>query len=230
MTGIEWKAANGVSFTLDGNGHTIKNLSYTTDGNIGIFVNHTAAKNLTFKNLTIDNAHLKSTGTKDTLAAGFFVGTADTADSITITNCTVKNSKLEAYDYAGGYIGYTAGWNKVNDGPVYSDILIEDSSFLNNTIKAGGSVGGAVAHAGGNPDTTVTIKNFKAENNVLDGETGKNKTGIVVGTAHVGKTIIENVTQSNNTVLGVANSNAIYGRFVPNSTGTLTVDGTKITN
>ena len=230
MTGIEWKAANGVSFTLDGNGHTIKNLSYTTDGNIGIFVNHTAAKNLTFKNLTIDNANLKSTGTKDTLSAGFFVGTADTADSITIKNCAVKNSKLEAYDYAGGFIGYTAGWNKVNDGPVYSDILIEDSSFINNTIKAGGSVGGAIAHAGGNPDTTVTIKKFKAENNVLNGETGRNKTGIVIGTAHVGKTIIENVTQKNNTVLGVTNSDTIYGRFVPNSTGTLTIDGTKITN
>ena len=228
MKGIQWKAASNVSFVFDGQNHTISNVTYESNESTGLFVNHLGAKKVTFKNVIIDNANIKSNKAEDG-AAAIFVADADTADEINIKNCVVKNSKITNVDgWVGGFIGYTAGYNKQNDGPVYSDVIIEDSEITNSTLTgAKSSVGAAVGHSGGNADTTTTIKNFTAKNNVLKGER-KDKTGVVVGTAGVGKTIISNVTNENNTVYDVENSKTLYGRFVPNATGYLEIDGERI--
>ena len=228
MKGIQWKAASNVSFVFDGQNHTISNVTYESNESTGLFVNHLGAKKVTFKNVIIDNANIKSNKAEDG-AAAIFVADADTADEINIKNCVVKNSTITNVDgWVGGFIGYTAGYNKQNNGPVYSDVTIEDSEIYNSTLTgAASSVGAAVGHSGGNPDTTTTIKNFTAKNNTLKGES-KNKTGVVVGTAHVGKTIISNVTNENNTVYDEQNSKALYGRFLPNETGYLEIDGERI--
>ena len=218
MTNIEWKAVNGVGFTIEGNGHTISNLTYETDGHVGIFANDPAANDVSISNLIIDNAKLSTTSTDDKISAGFFVGYADRVDSVTIKNCEVKNSTISGPDYVGGFVGYTAGYNVITDGPVYTDILIENSKLIGSTLTGGGSTGGAVAHAGGNVDTTVIVRNFTAENNTITGES-VDKTGIVLGTAHIGKTYLEKISYSNNTVFGTANSNTVTGRFVPLETG-----------
>ena len=218
MTNIEWKAVNGVGFTIEGNGHTISNLTYETDGNVGIFANDPAANDVLISNLIIDNAKLSTTSTADYTSAGFFVGYADRVDSVTIKNCEVKNSTISGPDYVGGFVGYTAGYNVITDGPVYADILIENSKLIDSTLTGGGSTGGAVGHSGGNVDTTVIVRNFTAENNTITGER-VDKTGIVIGTANVGKTYLEKIIYSNNTVFGTANSNTVTGRFVPAGTG-----------
>ena len=218
MTNIEWKAVNGVGFTIEGNGHIISNLTYETDGHVGIFANDPAANDVSISNLIIDNAKLSTTSTAEYTSAGFFVGYADRVDSITIKNCEVKNSTISGPDYVGGFVGYTAGYNVITDGPVYADILIENSKLIDSTLTGGGSTGGAVGHSGGNVDTTVIVRNFTAENNTITGER-VDKTGIVIGTANVGKTYLEKISYSNNTVFGTANSNTVTGRFVPAGSG-----------
>ena len=216
----DWKAAEKVSFTLDGSNKTISNLKYETNSHVAIFANQTAAKEIIIKNVNIENAELTSTGT-GYVAGAFFVAYADTADLVTIENCHVNNSKVSTNKYAAGFVGYTAGWNKIGDGPVYSDIEIKDSSIKNSEITGGGSTGAAVAHSGANPDTTTEVVNFVAENNVINGEDLEH-TGLIVGTANVGKTILENITYNNNTLLGNSNYNKLYGRLVLEETGEYT--------
>jgi len=226
MTGIDWQAANNVSFKFDGKGHIIKNITYTTNGNTGLFVNHLGAGEVIFKNLIIDNASITSTKPGDA-AVGIFVGDGDTAKEITIINCTVQNSKINNTDgWTGGFVGFTAGWDK--EGPVYSTVTIHSSNLINNELTGTGSVGGAVGHAGANPDTSTIVTDFVAKNNIITGER-VDKTGIVYGTAAVGDATITNVTIEANKVFGVENSNTLYGRIVFGTTGSLIIDGVNIT-
>ena len=221
----DWKAANGVSFTLDGNNKTISNLKYENDSYVAMFVNHSAATIIVIKNVNIDNVELSTNGNY----GAFFVADADTADLVTIENCHVNNSKVSSNKYSAGFVAYTAGWNE--DGPVYSDVEIKDSSIKNSVITGGGSTGAAVAHSGGNPDTTTKVTNFVAENNTINGEDLPH-TGLVVGTANVGETILESITYNNNSVLGNANYNKVYGRLQLGTTGKYThiVDDSKELN
>ena len=203
-------------FTMLGNGHTIKNLNSTQQA---LFVAHSGSAAYTFEGVVLENCSVNST----TNYGALFVGNGDTSDAITIKNCVVKNCTVKSAKYAAAYVGYTAGWNKVNDGPVYSDILIENCSVIGGSITGDGSVGAAIAHSGGNDDTTNTITGLKVDGVAINGEDAAH-TGIVIGTAGVGDTIINGTVYTN--VTGNYNTATIlYGRFVPYSTGTLVIDG-----
>ena len=224
MTGITWKANKDVNLVVRGNNHTIERITYETNGDASIFLTHLGAgKSATFTDIIIENTKLisKSTGQN---ATGIFVGMADAAKDITIENCKVRYSNIEnTSGWTGGFVGYTAGYNVVNNGPVYTTVTITNSDFSNNIITGTGSVGGFVGHAGGNPDTTTKMKNVLVLDNTINGENTK-KTGLIVGTAHVGITIIDDYTIYGNTILG-SSSNNLYGRFVPGETGKLTING-----
>lgn len=217
MSGKTLAAVTGnKGFTMLGNGHTIKNLASTQRG---LFVAASGSAAYTFEDVVLENCFVNTT----TEYGALFVGYGDTSDAITIKNCVVKNCTVKSAKYAAAFIGYTAGWNKVNDGPVYSDILIENCSVIGGSITGGGSTGAAIAHAGGNDDTTNIITGLKVDGVAINGEDAAH-TGIVVGTAGVGDTIINGTVYTN--VTGNYNTaTVLYGRFVPNSTGTLTIDG-----
>lgn len=207
------------SFTMLGNGHTIKNLNSTERA---LFVAHSGSAAYTFEDVVLENCSVDSA----TNYAALFVGDGDTSDAITIKNCVVKNCTVKSAKYAAAFIGYTAGYNVQNNGPVYSDVLIENCSVIGGSITGGGSVGAAIGHAGGNVDTTSTITGLKVDGVAINGEDAEH-TGIVVGTAHIGKTIINATTYAN--VTGNYNtSTVLYGRFVPGTTGSLTIDGIAI--
>ena len=67
------------------------------------------------------------------------------------------------------------------------------------------------------------MKNVSVLDNAINGA-NTNKTGLIVGTAHVGTTIIDDYTIYGNTILG-SSSNNLYGRFVRGETGKLIIDG-----
>lgn len=111
--GIKKAPFSGV---LDGDGHTIRGLSFTKctdDGTVGLFG---AIENATIKNLTLENASIsfdKSSGVSgDSLCFGLLAGSAV---SSTIDNCHVTG-RIEAlkgvttssnYDmFVGGIVGY----------------------------------------------------------------------------------------------------------------------------
>jgi hypothetical protein len=156
---------------------------------------------------------------------------------IELTNCHLLSSTVTggAGSRTGGLIGWTAGYSNVNDGPVKTNVTIDGCSVIGCTITCDGSVGGINGHAGNNDWTYTTIKNCTIKNNTLAStDDGEWRVGVVVGTANVGEVTISNITESNNTLTQTGKTapegvkRNYYGRFVPGTTGKLTIDGVEI--
>lgn len=234
MTGSNWTPIkvdgyNGADIvTIDGQGHTITGL--TAPLFAGGFA---GGSGIVIKDLTIADSKIVS---KNTLGSGAFIESVDSMAVITLTNCHLKNSTVTggAGSRTGGLIGWTAGYNNVNDGPVKTYVTIEDCSVIECTITCDGSVGGIYGHAGNNAWTYSTVKNCTVKDCKLNStDDGDWRVGVVVGTANVGELTISGITASGNTLTQTgktapAGQSDLYGRFVPGSTGKLTIDGVAI--
>lgn len=218
--------------TVEGNNHMIKKLKDALfaggfAGRSGIIIN----------DLTIDGTEVTINNSTDTLGWGYFIKTIDSMPTITLENCHLKNANVTSTGSArvGGLIGWTAGYNKENDGPVKTYVTIEDCSVKDSKITANGSVGAINGHAGNNAWTFTTITNCTVTNCTLNSkDDGSWRVGVVVGTANVGEVTISNITAIDNELTqdgktAPKHSN-LYGRFVPqNGSGKLTIDGVAIT-
>lgn len=238
MTGMDWTPIkvdgyNGADIvTVEGNNATIKGL----DG--ALFAGGFAGgSGIVIKDLTIKGAHMIADNTQ---GYGAFVNCADSMDEITLINCHLKNSTIitpndgAAESRIGGLVGWTAGYNKQNDGPVDSYITIQNCSVTGCTLKGAGSIGGICGHAGANAATFTKIENCTVTGNTLvSTDDGGWRVGAIVGTANNGQCKINNVTVSRNTISQVGKTaevyqSELYGRFVPAGTGTLTINGTAV--
>lgn len=211
--------------TVLGNGHKISGLNAPLfaggfAGNSGIIV----------KDLTLDGVKINDAASGQGIGA--FVCNVDSMPTIELDNCHLTNSEIISTGGArvGGLIGWTSGYNKPNDGPVDTYIKITKCSVEGCTISAKGSVGGIIGHAGCNPATFHTISDCSVKNCVLTStDDGGWRVGVVVGTANVGKLTINNITESGNTITQTGKTapehSNLYGRFVPDTTGELVIDG-----
>lgn len=211
--------------TVFGNGHKISGLNAPLfaggfAGNSGIIV----------KDLTLDGVKINDAASGQGIGA--FVCNVDSMPTIELDNCHLTNSEIISTGGArvGGLIGWTSGYNKPNDGPVDTYIKIIKCSVEGCTISAKGSVGGIIGHAGCNPATFHTITDCAVKNCVLTStDDGGWRVGVVVGTANVGKLTINNITESGNTMTQTGKTapehSNLYGRFVPDTTGELVIDG-----
>lgn len=211
--------------TVLGNGHKISGLNAPLfaggfAGNSGIVV----------KDLTLDGVKINDATSGQGIGA--FVCNVDSMPTIELDNCHLTNSKIISTGGArvGGLIGWTSGYNKPNDGPVDTYIKITKCSVEGCTISAKGSVGGIIGHAGCNPATFHTISDCAVKNCVLTStDDGDWRVGVVVGTANVGELTINNITESGNTITQTGKTapehSNLYGRFVPDTTGELVIDG-----
>ena len=238
MTGMDWTPINVDGYngadivTVEGNGASIKGL----DG--ALFAGGFAGgSGIVIKDLTIEGAYMIA---DNTLGYGAFVNCADSMDEITLINCHLKNSTIitpndgAAESRIGGLVGWTAGYNNQNDGPVDSHITIQNCSVTGCTLKGAGSIGGICGHAGANAATYTTIKDCTVTGNKLvSTDDGDWRVGAIVGTANNGQCVIKNVTVSGNTISQVGKTaevyqSELYGRFVPDGTGTLTINGSAV--
>ncbi|MBQ8743130.1 MAG: hypothetical protein IJZ03_07145 [Clostridia bacterium] len=216
--------------TIEGNGSTITGL--TAPLFAGGFA---GGSGIVIKDLTIADSNIVST---NTLGSGAFIESVDSMDLITLTNCHLINSTVTggSGSRTGGLIGWTAGYNNVNDGPVKTYVNIENCSVIGCTIKCDGSVGGIYGHAGNNAWTYSTIENCTVENcDLISTDDGGWRVGVVVGTANVGEVTISGITESGNTLsqtgkTAPAGQSNLYGRFVPGTTGKLVIDGSSVVN
>lgn len=211
--------------TVQGNGHKISGLNAPLfaggfAGNSGIVV----------KDLTLDGVKIND-ATSD-LGIGAFVCDVDSMPTIELDNCHLTNSEMISTGGArvGGLIGWTSGYNNPNDGPVKTYIKINKCSVEDCKISAKGSVGGIIGHAGCNPATYHTISDCSVKNCVLTStDDGGWRVGVVVGTANLGELTINNITESGNTITQTGKTapghSNLYGRFVPEATGKLVIDG-----
>ena len=215
--------------TVKGNGHTIKGI------NAPLFAGGFAGKSgIVVKDLTLENVAILDNGN---LGVGAFVGSIDSMEKIELNNCHLLNSTITTTGDArtAGLIGWTSGYNNPNDGPVDTYIIVKNCSVEGCTITAKGSVGAIIGHAGANPATYHTIENNVVKNCTLHStDDGGWRVGVVVGTANVGEVAIKGTIESGNTLIqdgktAPAGQSNLYGRFVPGTTGTLTIDGVAVT-
>lgn len=237
FTGVEWTPVNVQGYTgtgvitINGNNHKITGLKDALfaggfAGTSGIVIN----------DLTIDGNNVTITDDTEEQGWGYFIKNIDSMRKITLKNCHLKNANITSTGGArvGGLIGWTSGYNNQNDGPVDTYVTIENCSVTNSKITAKGSVGAIIGHAGSNPATYQFIENCTVTGCTLHSTDDDDwRVGVVVGTANVGQVTISNITESSNTLsqdgkTAPEHSN-LYGRFVPNATGKLTIDGAEIT-
>ena len=240
MTDVDWTPINVDGYhgadiaTFEGNGSVIKGL------NAALFAGGFAGgSGIVIKNLTIENANMIANNTQ---GYGAFVNCADSMEEITLINCHLKNSTIitpndgAAESRIGGLVGWTSGYSNQNDGPVKTYVTIEGCSVIGCTLKGAGSIGAICGHAGASDWTYTKIENCVVKDNkLISKETGSWRVGVVVGTANVGEVTINNITESGNTLEQTGKTapdgdakRHYYGRFVPGTTGKLTIDGVAV--
>jgi hypothetical protein len=116
--------------TFDGNGHIVRNLTYTTTAldNVGLFG---AISNAIIKNLGVENVNLSGGGCVGVLVA--YQGSG------TITNCYSTGLITSATSYAGGLVAYQDSSGTISD--CYSSVSVTVDSSISGSCFAGGLVG-----------------------------------------------------------------------------------------
>lgn len=234
MTNIDWTPIqvdgyNGAGVvTLDGNNKTLTGMKDA------LFAGGFAGgSGIVIKNLTIKNAKIEVKGNAGT-GYGAFICAVDSMPSITLENCHLINSSITGNNGSrvGGLIGWTSGYSNKNDGPVKTYVNIKGCSVVGCTLQNAGSIGAINGHAGASDWTYTTIENCVVENNKLTStDDGDWRVGVVVGTANVGEVIIKDINESGNTLTQTGKTapegekRNYYGRFVPDKTGLLIIDG-----
>lgn len=229
-TPVKVDGYNGAGvITVKGNNHKIAGL------NAPLFDGGFAGKSgIVVKDLTLESSKINDS--QNTQGLGAFVGCIDAMKKIELDNCHLVNSEIVSTGDArvGGLIGWTAGYNKQDDGPVETYVTVKNCSVIKCKITANGSVGAIIGHAGSNPATYHTIEGNTVKNcELISTDDGGWRVGVVVGTANVGEVTINSTTESDNTLSQTGKTapegqSNLYGRFVPGSTGKLTIDGKSI--
>ena len=219
--------------TVNGNGAVLKGMTKSLFN--GGFA---GGSGIVIKDLTIEGAAIVSDNTQ---GYGAFVNCADSMNEITLINCHLINSSIiTPNDGAnksrmGGLVGWTSGYNNVNDGPVKTYVNIKNCSVVGCTIKGAGSIGGICGHAGANAWTYTTIENCTVKNNdLISTDAGSWRVGVAVGTANVGEVVVNNLTESGNTLtqgtkVAPTGVRSYAGRLSLGTTGSFVVDGVAIT-
>lgn len=217
FTNIAFTPITTFEGTLDGNGKTISNLTFTVgDGNGGIF----GTNNGTIKNLTVDGGTVTKTGNLDNNeGTGILAG----VNNNNISNCIIKNSSLSASLSSKGTdvgIGLLVGTN--NSGKTISECTVDASRLsVNGTNNAhiGGLVGynltGNIKFSFVKSATNITYTSTASEANI-GGLIGRNKGGTIKGCS----TNINIITNEPDVTLKIAGfiGDAFYG-------GTTTIEG-----
>ena len=185
--------------------------------------------------LTLDKVNIVNTKNNDSgPAVGAFIGMVDSMPTIELNNCKLTNSHVEGGHWTGGLIGYIAGYNGA--GSVKTNVTIKNCEVIGCTIAAYGSGGAIIGHAGGNAFTYQTVENCTVKDCTISStNTSSWRIGVVAGTSGVGELTINTITSTGNTLTqtGIADPNPaheLYGRFVPGTTGKLTINGRQISN
>ena len=228
---------NKKDFVINGNGHTISNLTAgtgETKEHQGFIGSTWSAVTLTINNLTLENATITANkGEWNGPGIAGFVGYIDSSALVEITNCNLVDSKITGGHWAGGVYGYAAGYDVEGNGPVLAETNINGCRIENVTITGDDtSVGGVMGHAGGNPNTKITVTDTVVTGCTITTEnTTSAKAGALLGTNGEGDVKLENVKydEGNTVSYGTTlNNDRAYGRLVFNDDGSLTIDGVPV--
>lgn len=169
-TPLSTKAA----FVLDGQGHTISNLTVTAPVAQSGFTNAAMIgenkKSAMFKNLTIDKATI--TGTEaDNYHGAVLIATAVATPKagVLIDNVKITNSTVSENDRSGLFLAYLY---------FTGNTQIRNSSTESCTINSKGTAGALLGYNNGNDFTAV---NCSVSNTEVYSSEGANKAGVLIG-------------------------------------------------
>ena len=199
----DWPLVNvKCSFTLDGNGKTIKGLK-STGGNYGGLIGK-ANNNVVIKNLTIKDSEIDAAGRTDNEnAAGTFIGWCEnhTSTAINLENCKSENVKIGRAQYNGGLVGYSSRINIINCSVSNcEEVSAYTETKSDGTLDYKGHSGCVVGY--GNFDTAIT--NTSVVDTQITGRNDRGRVGIFYGTAAASVTIGTGNSVKNVTILGNA--------------------------
>lgn len=190
MSGGNWTPLGGFAGEFEGDNHTISNLTSTTGGFIATIYNSTPSiSNLTFDHadisgdkvgivvdyvvmgsLELTSVNITNSSVSGSTAGGL-IGCAYNNDSppeVTITGCTVSDTKISSSGPASGFVGAITGVAaQVSGGPpimgYVKTISLTNCRFLSGNID--GSPEGAFIGSGDPAHSTVKIDGTETENN-----------------------------------------------------------------
>ena len=182
-----WDPENLAQLTINGNGHTISNMTANGSKNVG-FIGSNSRK-LTIKDLTFENADVTATGNFVGTVIGYMYGNVtlenvdvidstvvstgtygirvgglvglapnDTGVALTIKDCDVTGSTISGYHNVGAMVG-----------SALIEVACTNSTAKNNTLIYGSSNVGAFAFGAYTSGYTeyVPASGFTAENNII---------------------------------------------------------------
>lgn len=196
LEGYEWVPLNPAGsykkyFSIDGQGHTINNLTIT---NPTAYASFCGVLYGTLENLTFNNASINAGGNKSGVVCGY-MGTSNNFIPAIARNVTVKNSSVTATTSCGGFVGQTGS----------DDSLFENCHVINTTVTHTGTgnfhTGGFV----GRGQKAGTYKDCSAEATVSSSQF----TGGFAG--YIEKGTLTNCS-STSTVNGVQDAGGFVGK------------------
>ncbi len=136
LAGENWTPINGWNgilnnATINGNDHVIKNMKVDGGDSAG-FISSNASK-ITIKNVTFDNAYVKTTD-GSAKYAGVVIG--KDYSSAVIENVDVINSQVRCTWQCGGFVGFAE-----TNAPVFTNCTIKDSFVGGSNSTAGAFFG-----------------------------------------------------------------------------------------
>ena len=206
MQGKTWTPLQNYFGTINGNGHSIKNLSYTAtvdaangEQYVGLFATNVGNNNNVkgkIDSIVFENATLTVNATEtDTnkVFAGIIAGKVDRG---CISGCTVKGSTLLSNGAYAGAVAGGAEWAHSELG-----VVVENCTVDTTSVTAKNAVGAIVGATGGNDSVYLgEVKVNYSEFNVTDPE------GTVSYTAGVlrggGNVVAEDITVKSDLSLG----------------------------
>ena len=154
--------------TFDGNGNTISNLYINATSNYTGFFGKTSNEGGSIKNITFDNAKVKSTGVKTGILAG--AGGSCIENIKTLSNCSVEGNFN-----IGGIVGYANG-----------DIINCENHAV---VKGADFVGGVVGGYEGSGNSITSCSNYGAVTGTgltIGGMVGHFSSGTIQNSANYG--------------------------------------------
>lgn len=184
FTGVAWDsptmayASSGNTITIDGQGHTIKNLTSTGYEIGGVIGRLNTNGSVVIKDINLENITISGTNEDGEGSGGALIGWMDChGNSITIENITVDGVNVSGFKYIGGLIGYKNTDTQLNISNCTISNVTANSTY-NEAGNYKGHIGGIVGYYGNG-----TISNCTLDTATLTGSTTEKRIGAFIGSA-----------------------------------------------
>ena len=226
LEGVEWNSptmsytSSGETITINGNGHTIKNVTSSNNQYGGLIGKLNTNGNVVIKDIKLENIKLEGTNVDGECAGGALIGWMDChGGTVSVENVTVNGVDINGFKYTGGLIGYKnddTALNITNCSVNGTDTAKNINSSYNESGNYKGHIGGLIGFYANGVMSNCTLKDI---NITRSGAAQSDRAGVVVGTIYSAASI-ESCVVSNVTLLGknVASTSNMFGPGASQST------------